>query len=207
MNIYNPGEAELLLERGKVWKSMPMIGSYFNGLDKQDELNLSILLTNQTKYLLQLNSEQLATIGSSPADILEKVCKEYLELIEKFPKNIYAVPTIATHIEYLNLKNEPTSYALVSERYSKGSNLADNIYTKWQEFYNKDTSKDFSKFYVFILLLQGPVKVENDTKADSWFGKLLYIDESYSPTEKEIKEIKPISDTSVVSDFEIIELS
>ena len=69
MNIYNPGEAELLLERGKVWKSMPMIGSYFNGLDKQDELNLSILLTNQTKYLLQLNSEQLATIGSSPADI------------------------------------------------------------------------------------------------------------------------------------------
>lgn len=207
MKIYNPGEAKLLLERCKAWKSVPMIGSYFNGLDKQDELNLSILLTNQVQYLSKLNSEQLTTIGSSPADILEKVCKEYLELIEKFPKNVYAVPTIATQIEYLNLENEPTAYSLISERYNKGSSLADNIYTKWQEFYSKNTSKDFSKFYIFILLLQGPVKVENDTKADSWFGNLLYIDESCSPTEKEIKEIKPISDSSVISDFEIIELS
>ena len=54
MNIYNPGKAELLLERGKVWKSMPMIGSYFNGLDKQDELNLSILFINN--YLIILSS-------------------------------------------------------------------------------------------------------------------------------------------------------
>ena len=207
MNIYRPKEAELLLERGKVWKSVPMIGSYFNELGKQDELNLSILLTNQSQYLVQLNSEQLATIGSSPADILEKVCKEYLELIEKFPKNVYVVPTIATSIEYLNLKNEPVMYQLVSRRYNKGSNLTKNIYTKWQEFYSKDTSKDFSKFYIFILLLQGPVKVENDVKSDSWFGELLYVNESSSSTEKEIKEIKPISDFSVVSGLKIIELS
>ena len=54
--------------------------------------------------------------------------------------------------------------------------LTDSIQERWQELYNEDNTKDLSKFYILILLLKLPVG--QVSRVDSWYGNLLYVDET-----------------------------
>lgn len=103
MKIYNTGQLEYLSKNINTWKKSPVFSSYFEGLKEQDELNLSILLTNQANYLARMTSNQLDEFApDKPADVLIKVCENYLDLIKKFPKNVYAMPTATVSVEYIN---------------------------------------------------------------------------------------------------------
>ena len=181
MKIYNAGQLEYLSKNISTWKKSPVFSSYFEELKEQDELNLSILLTNQANYLARLSSNQLDELApDKPADVLIKVCESYLDLIKKFPKNVYAMPTAAISVEYINKTGKPVNTQIVAEPQSIGphtnASLTGSIQERWQELYNEDNTKDLSKFYIFILLLKLPA--EQASRVDSWYGNLLYVDET-----------------------------
>jgi hypothetical protein len=208
MKVYNSRQLEYLTKGINAWKKLPGFNSYFEGLEYQDELNLSILLTNQSKYLSQLGSKQLKDLEpDKPADILEKVCKGYLDLIKKFPKNVFALPTVAVSIEYINKTGRPVETSIVSELQPIGPHtnisLTESIQERWQELYNEDNTKDLSKFYILILLLKVPAG--QAAKVDSWYGKLLYVDES-DPIEVVEPKIEPVEIPEIVETPEILKL-
>ena len=181
MKIYNAGQLEYLSKNISTWKKSPVFSSYFEELKEQDELNLSILLTNQANYLARLSSNQLDELApDKPADVLIKVCESYLDLIKKFPKNVYAMPTAAISVEYINKTGKPVNTQIVAEPQSIGphtnASLTGSIQERWQELYNEDNTKDLSKFYIFILLLKLPAG--QASRVDSWYGNLLYVDET-----------------------------
>ena len=208
MRVYNSRQLEYFTKDINAWKKLPGFGSYFEGLEYQDELNLSILLTNQSKYLSQLGDRQLKDFGSDkPADVLEKVCKGYLNLIKKFPKNVFAMPTAVISIEYINKTGKPVETSVVSELQPIGPHtnvsLTESIQERWQELYNEDNTKDLSKFYIFILLLKIPAG--QAAKVDSWYGQLLYVDES-DPIEVVEPKIEPVKVPEIVETPEILKL-
>lgn len=152
MKVYNSQQLEYLSKNINTWKKSPVFNQYFEGLEYQDELNLSILLANQIKYLSRLSSKQLKDFGSDkPVDVLENVCKSYLGLIKKFPKNVFALPTAAVSIEYTNKTGRPVETLVISKfqpiGFHTNISLTDSIQECWQEFYNKDNTRDLSKFY------------------------------------------------------------
>ena len=115
MKIYNTG-LEYLSKNINTWTKSPVFSSYFEELKEQDELNLSILLTNQVNYLSRMTSNQLDEFApDKPADVLIKVCENYLDLIKEFPKNVYAMPTAAVSIEYINKVGKPIDMQIVAE--------------------------------------------------------------------------------------------
>ena len=206
MKIYNTGQLEYLSKNINTWKKSPVFSSYFEELKEQDELNLSILLTNQANYLARLSSNQLDEFApDKPADVLIKVCESYLDLIKKFPKNVYAMPTAAISVEYINKVGKPVDTQVVAELQPIGPHtnisLTDSIQERWQEFYNEDNTKDLSKFYILILLLKVPAG--QVAKVDSWYGNLLYIDES-DPIKVVKSTPEPIKIPEVVETPEIL---
>lgn len=208
MRIYNTRQLEYLSKGIDTWKNSPVFSSYFKGLEYQDELNLSILLANQANYLSRMSSNQLDDFApDQPADVLEKVCKNYLDLIKKFPKKVFAMPTAAVSVEYISKAGKPVETSVVAEIQPIGPHtkvgLADSIQERWQEFYNEDNTKDLSKFYILILLLRVPAG--QAANVDSWYGNLLYIDES-DPI-KVVKSMpEPVEIPDVVETPEILKL-
>lgn len=208
MKIYNAGQLECLSKNINTWKKSPVFSSYFEELKEQDELNLSILLTNQSNYLARLSSNQLDEFApDKPADVLIKVCKNYLDLIKKFPKNIYAMPTAAVNVEYINKVGKPVDTQVVAEPQPIGphtnASLTDSIQERWQELYNEDSTKDLSKFYILILLLALPAG--QVLRVDSWYGRLLYIDET-DPVKLTESKSEPIKIPEVIEVPEIFKL-
>ena len=208
MKIYNTGQLEYLSKNINTWKKSPVFSSYFEGLKEQDELNLSILLTNQANYLARMTSSQLDEFApDKPADVLIKVCKNYLDLIKEFPKNVYAMPTATVNVEYINKIGKPVDTQVVAEPQPIGphtnASLTDSIQERWQELYNEDNTKDLSKFYILILLLKLPA--EQVSRVDSWYGRLLYIDETGPVKLTEFKP-EPIKIPEVIEVPEIFKL-
>lgn len=208
MKIYNTGQLEYLSKNINTWKKSPVSSSYFEGLKEQDELNLSILLTNQANYLARMSNNQLDEFApDKPADVLIKVCESYLDLIKKFPKNIYAMPTAAVNVEYINKVGKPVDTQVVAELQPIGphtnASLTDSIQERWQELYNEDSTKDLSKFYILILLLKLPAG--QASRADSWYGNLLYVDEA-DPVKLTESRPEPIKIPEVIEVPEIFKL-
>lgn len=208
MKIYNTGQLEYLSKNINTWKKSPVFSSYFEGLKEQDELNLSILLTNQANYLARMTSSQLDEFApDKPADVLIKVCKNYLDLIKEFPKNVYAMPTATVNVEYINKIGKPVDTQVVAEPQPIGphtnASLTDSIQERWQELYNEDNTKDLSKFYILILLLKLPAG--QVSRVDSWYGRLLYIDETDPVKLTEFKP-EPIKIPEVIEVPEIFKL-
>lgn len=208
MKIYNRGQLEYLSKNINTWKKSLIFSSYFEGLKEPDELNLSILLTNQANYLARMTNNQLDEFApDKPADVLEKVCNSYLDLIKKFPKNVYAMPTAAVSVEYTNKAGKPVDTQIVAEPQPIGphtnASLTDSIQERWQEFYNEDNTKDLSKFYILILLLKLPAG--QVSRVDSWYGRLLYVDET-DPVKLTESEPEPIKVPEVIEVPEIFKL-
>lgn len=208
MKIYNTGQLEYLSKNINTWKKSPVFSSYFEGLKEQDELNLSILLTNQANYLARMTSSQLDEFApDKPADVLIKVCENYLDLIKKFPKNVYAMPTAAVNVEYINKVGKPVDTQVVAEPQPIGPHtnvsLTDSIQERWQELYNEDNTKDLSKFYILILLLKLPAG--QVSRVDSWYGRLLYVDE-IGPVKLTESKPEPIKVPEVIEVPEIFKL-
>lgn len=208
MKIYNTGQLEYISKNINTWKKSPVFSSCFEGLKEQDELNLSILLTNQANYLARLSSNQLDEFApDKPADVLIKVCESYLDLIKKFPKNVYAMPTAAVSVRYINKVGKPTDTQVVAELQPIGphtnASLTDSIQERWQELYNEDNTKDFSKFYILILLLKLPAG--QASRVDSWYGRLLYVDET-DPVKLTESKPEPIKIPEVIEVPEIFKL-
>ena len=208
MKIYNTGQLEYLSKNINTWKKSPVFSSYFEGLKEQDELNLSILLTNQANYLARMTSSQLNEFApDKPADVLIKVCENYLDLIKKFPKNVYAMPTAAVNVEYINKVGKPVDTQVVAELQPIGPHtnvsLTDSIQERWQELYNEDNTKDLSKFYILILLLKLPAG--QVARVDSWYGRLLYVDET-GPVKLTESKPEPIKVPEVIEVPEIFKL-
>ena len=208
MKIYNTGQLEYISKNINTWKKSPIFSSCFEGLKEQDELNLSILLTNQANYLARLSSNQLDEFApDKPADVLIKVCESYLDLIKKFPKNVYAMPTAAVSVRYINKVGKPTDTQVVAELQPIGphtnASLTDSIQERWQELYNEDNTKDFSKFYILILLLKLPAG--QASRVDSWYGRLLYVDET-DPVKLTESKPEPIKIPEVIEVPEIFKL-
>lgn len=208
MKIYNTGQLEYISKNINTWKKSPVFSSYFEELKEQDELNLSILLTNQANYLARLSSNQLDEFApDKPADVLIKVCENYLDLIKRFPKNVYAMPTAAVNVEYINKVGKPVDTQVVAEPQPIGphtnASLTDSIQERWQELYNEDNTKDLSKFYILILLLKLPAG--QVSRVDSWYGRLLYVDE-IGPVKLTESKPEPIKVPEVIEVPEIFKL-